>query len=159
MSTNEQALRQVMKQWGEALERGDTAAMMRDYEADAMLYDCKPPYVVRGVQAIKGIWDACLPFFPKEFTVEYRDQTLQVGEDMALMTGIVHFVIPKEPDHPGGQTWLRVSVVYRKGANGWKVMHEHVSLPYNPMTNMVAMIKNPDDVMCGVSYEGCEPPK
>jgi hypothetical protein len=41
---------------------------------------------------------------------------------------------------------MRVTVGYRKINGKWKVIHEHVSIPFNPMNSQAWMIKNPDVV-------------
>jgi hypothetical protein len=53
-------------------------------------------------------------------------------------------MIPTPADHPCGQTWMRVTVGYRRIDGKWKVTHEHVSVPFNPMNNQAWQIKNPD---------------
>lgn len=149
-------LRNLIKAWNAALERKDLDAMFANYLPDATLFDCKPPYILRGVKEIRGCWEQCLPFFPEKFKTELHDEKLIVEGDMAYLSGLHHMTIPDEPDHPCGQTWLRISVVYLYRAGRWMVAHEHVSAPFNPMTNQVAMIKDPKDLMCGVVYPGCD---
>jgi hypothetical protein len=52
--------------------------------------------------------------------------------------------VPTPPDHPCGQTWMRVSIGFRRLEGSWKVVHEHVSIPFNPMDNQAWFIANPD---------------
>ncbi len=84
------------------------------------------------------MWTQCLPYFPQEFKSERKHLTLHVSGDVAFMHCMHHLVT--DDDHPGCQTWLRVTVGYRKIDGQWLAIHEHVSLPYNPMTGQVEYI-------------------
>jgi uncharacterized protein (TIGR02246 family) len=155
MSADELELRRMIDDWRGALERGDADDLVRNYAEDALLFDVKPPYKVVGREAIRQLWLSCLPFFPEKFQAVHRDQQLQVVGDMASFHALFAFIIDDATDHPAAQTWLRVTVIYRKIGGSWKVVHEHVSLPYNPCTNEIAFIKDPDDLLCGVDYAQC----
>ncbi len=154
---DEKKLRAMIEAWNAALVRRDVDAMMADYAPEAHLFDCKPPYTTDGRDAIRALWEACLPFFPKRFETERHDEHLVVGEDMAVFRALHRFKTPDDPGHPAGRMWLRVSVCYRKTAQGWKVFHEHVSTPFNPMTGQIAPIVDAADLSCGVDYSGCKP--
>jgi uncharacterized protein (TIGR02246 family) len=154
---DEKILRSLIENWRKAFERKDVAALMADYLPDALLFDCKPPYKNEGAASIREVWEACLPFFPEKFNVEHKDIKLVVEGNMAFLHCINHITVPAEPSHPASQTWLRVTVIYRKVKGAWKVAHEHVSIPFNPMTNQAAFIKDHNDLMCGVDYSQAIP--
>jgi ketosteroid isomerase-like protein len=70
---------------------------------------------------------------------------IHVDGDTAFAHCLHHFV-PTPADHPCGQTWMRVTVGYRRIDGKWKVIHEHVSIPFNPMDNQAWFIRDPDVV-------------
>ena len=140
---DEQQILELMAKWRAALERKDVAAMMEDYAEDALLFDGIPPYKTEGVDGIRQVWENCLPYFPDEFKSEHRDIQIHVSGDTAIAHGLHHFV-PTPADHPCGQTWLRVTIGFRRIAGQWKVVHEHASIPFNPMTNQAWQITDPD---------------
>lgn len=151
-STDDEAqLRKLIADWSRALERKDVEALVAPVADDAVLFDVKPPYRVDGKEGYRQLWSACLPCFPDGFRSEHRDVKLVVDGDLAFMHGL-HHMTPKEPDHPIGRTWIRVTACYRKTGGQWQVVHEHVSIPFNPMNGMSAPITNADDLMCGVVY-------
>ena len=151
----EDEVRALIKKWSDALERKDVASMMEDYLPDAVLFDAVPPYKVEGRESIRKAWEACLPYFPDKFRSEHRDLVVQVEGNLAFVFGLHHFVT--EPaDHPCGQTWMRVSLGYRKFEGSWKVAHEHISLPFNPMNNQAWQIQNPDALEIP-NYENAQP--
>lgn len=142
---DEAEIRHLIEKWSNALEAKDLDALLADYVPDAVLYDAIPPYKTIGVENIRQTWENCLPYFPEQFASEHRDVEIQVSGDTAFMFGIHHFV-PQDKEHPCGQTWMRVTVGYHRVEGSWKVAHEHVSIPFNPMNNQACYVRDPDDL-------------
>lgn len=142
---DEAAIRELIAKWSRALEAKDLTAMMADYSEGAVLYDACPPYKTEGREAIEEVWRNCLPCFPEKFRSEHRDLEVRVAGDIAFAYGLHHFVTEQE-DHPCGQTWLRTTVCFRRIEGRWQVVHEHVSAPFNPMTNEVWPIRDPEQL-------------
>jgi uncharacterized protein (TIGR02246 family) len=155
IAQDEAEIRRVMKAWSAALAAKDVAKLLADYAPDAVLYDAIPPYKTEGVDNIRKVWENCLPYFPEHFASEHRDVVIHVGGDVGLVHGVHHFV-PTPPDHPCGQTWMRISVGFRRIEGSWKVVHEHVSIPFNPMDNHAWFITNPDVVDMPDYSGGCQ---
>ncbi len=143
-SHDEAEIRAMISAWSRALEAKDLDGLTADYLPDAVLYDVKPPYRADGPAAIRQVWAQCLPYFPKAFKSEYRDLTLAVGDDVAFAHGLHHIVVAGEPNHPAGQSWIRVTTCYRKVGGRWRVAHGHVSIPFDCATGQVAPITDPD---------------
>lgn len=143
MSEDEAAIRRLLARWSAAVEAKDLDSIVADYSDDAVLFDAIPPYKVVGKAAIRQAWANCLPYFPEKFTSEHREVVIHVSGDAAIMHGIHHF-IPIPADHPSGQTWMRVTVGYVRIDGQWKSVHDHVSIPFNPMTNQAWTIRDPD---------------
>lgn len=143
MTDDEAEIRRLIQEWSQALEARDVARLTASYAPDVLLFDAIPPYRTRGIAAYRKLWEDCLPCFPASFTSEHRDLEVSVGGGLALVHGL-HRIRPTEGDHPAGQTWLRVTVGLRKIEGRWKVVHEHVSVPFDPMTEKVAYIADPD---------------
>jgi uncharacterized protein (TIGR02246 family) len=145
MSEDEAAIRRVIAKWSAALEAKDLDGLVADYADDAVLFDAIPPYKVVGKAAIREAWANCLPYFPEQFKSEHRDIVIHVSGDTAIVHGMHHF-IPEPIDHPSGQTWMRVTIGYRRINRHWKSVHDHISIPFNPMNNQAWMIRDPNTV-------------
>jgi uncharacterized protein (TIGR02246 family) len=145
MSEHEAEIRRMIKAWSNALEAKNLDGLVADYVDDAVLYDAIPPYKTVGRDAIREVWANCLPYFPAEFKSEHRDIVVHVAGDTAIAFGLHHF-IPTPADDPCGQTWMRVTVGYRRINNKWKVIHEHISVPFNPMNSQVWFVRDPATV-------------
>ena len=140
---DEAEIRKLIAAWSRALEAKDLDGLVANYAPDVLIYDVKPPYKSEGVVAIRRVWEQCLPYFPASFKSERRDLKLTVGEDVASAHGLHHIRPIDEPNHPAGQSWIRVTACYRKVGGRWRVAHEHVSMPFDCATGQVASITDP----------------
>ncbi|MDQ8201395.1 nuclear transport factor 2 family protein [Pelagicoccus sp. SDUM812003] len=147
---DEAKIRKLMADWSDALERKDVDGLVANYASDVILFDAIPPYKRVGVEEIRDTWTHCLPHFPETFQSEHRDITVQVAGDVAFAYGVHHIVAD---DHPAAKSWMRVTVGFRRIEGQWKVMHEHVSLPFNPMDNQAWSITDPE-VLSQPDYSG-----
>lgn len=144
-ASDEQQIHALLTKWRTALEARDLDTMFEDYADDALLYDACPPYKTEGRAGIRQVWEACLPYFPDEFKSEHSDLQVHVSGDVALVHGMHHF-IPTPPEHPCGMTWMRITIGFKRIEGHWKVIHEHCSIPFNPMTNEAWSIKDPNNL-------------
>ncbi|QDU78607.1 hypothetical protein Pla110_03110 [Polystyrenella longa] len=142
-TADENMIREMIDKWSRALEAKDLDGLTADYVQDAILFDAIPPYKTVGVENIRNVWANCLPHFPESFRSEHRDLEIHVEGNTAFMYGLHHF-IPDDPQHPCGMTWMRITVAYRKIEGKWKVIHEHASIPFNPLNNTAWTIDDPD---------------
>ena len=146
---DEAEIRTMIDAWSRALEARDLDGLVANYAPDALLFDVKPPFRTEGPQAIRRVWEACLPYFPDAFESERRDLRLTVGDVVAFCHGLHHVKPINQPDHPAGQTWVRVTACYRKVEGRWVIAHEHVSMPFDCATGQVAPIADPDASAAG----------
>jgi uncharacterized protein (TIGR02246 family) len=137
--TDEMAIRALIASWSRAVEAKDPAAIVAAYTPQTVLFDAIPPARTVGAQAIAALWEACFPYFPERFRSEHKDLEVTVDGDVAFVHGLHHFV-PEPADHPCGASWMRVTACYRRIDGAWKVAHEHVSLPFDPMTSKVVFM-------------------
>ena len=145
MSQDEVEIRELIKQWSAALQAKDADAMVARYDETVVQFDAVPPYKIAGPAAIRSAWEKCLPHMPETFESAHRDLTFHVGPEVAVVYGLHQLTVPEQPRHPANG-YLRVSVVFRKIESQWRVVHEHLSLPFNPLDNQAWQIKDPADL-------------
>ena len=136
---DEAEIRALIDKWSHALEARDLDGLMLNYAPEVLLFDVKPPHEIRGARGYRGMWQATLPFFPKRFECERRELAVTVGGDVAF-AHCLNRINPLGEGSRVGETWLRVTVCYRRIAGRWNVVHEHVSLPFDPMTGKAVYI-------------------
>ncbi|MCC9643249.1 YciI family protein [Rhodopirellula sp. JC740] len=141
-SPEEAELRRAVKRWSDALEAKDCDGLVRDYAPEVVLYGAIPPYKFEGPEKIRELWQNCLPNFPA-FESVFHNMKFHVAGEVAFAYGL-HSFRTEDPDHPAGKSWMRVTIGYERQNGEWKVVHEHVSLPFNPMTNQTWLIEDPE---------------
>lgn len=136
MNAAETEITEAIDRWIQALKDRDLQRLFADYDASIILFDVKPPFQLRGVPAIRAMWEECLPCFPETFGYERRDVRIFAGTDLAVAHWI--FRITGWPDdHPGAGMWFRATLAFRQTQGRWLAIHEHVSAPFDPMTGRV----------------------
>jgi ketosteroid isomerase-like protein len=140
---DEAALRATIARWRTAFAAKDIEGLTTDYAPDIVLFDVRPPYRLVGIPAIKRLWQHALPHFPAAFTSEHHDLHIEIAGDLAFLHALHRITSTAEPTHPMCGTYVRVTACFRKLAGHWKAVHEHVSLPIDPTTNLAAPITDP----------------
>lgn len=140
--TDTSPIHAVVAAWGDAFCRKDTPRLMALYAPDAVIYDAIPPFASH-VDGLRAKVADCLRYFPDDFAVETREVQVEASGDLASAHFIWHFTkLP--PGHPAGRHWLRSSLVLRRTAEGWRIIHDHCSAPFDPYTEKVVLSPEAD---------------
>jgi ketosteroid isomerase-like protein len=113
-----------------AVRSNDVEALLAHFAMDVVVFDMLVPLEQKGTDALREIWVAALAPFegPIDYDVEHLG--IWVSGDVAFSRGLSVF---------GGTTKAGQHVVYRvrttlgfrKIAGSWKVIHQHVSAPFD----------------------------
>jgi len=141
-SEGESEIRLMIVELQDAICALDLEAIMAFYADDAVCFDVKPPMQLKGKPAIRAMWAACLPCFPKGGRIERRDIVTGASGDIAYAHW--HFqLIGMTPD-PSMVMWMRATSVIRRVGDRWLVVHDHVSAPFDPMTGQAVTGLQPE---------------
>jgi ketosteroid isomerase-like protein len=132
-SNDKEEVKKAILDFFSALTRKDIKAMMSCYAPDVVVFDCKPPFQTRGAVAWRHTWEACLPYFPDQFTIDTRDVVIHVDSHLAIAHYLFR-VVTNNKEHDAAQTWMRATTGFKFQQGKWKIVHEHGSLPFNPHT-------------------------
>jgi ketosteroid isomerase-like protein len=106
----------------------NAAAIAAPFASDAAVYDLSPPLAHHGIdirekQAWLDTWDG-----PIE--IESRDFKFTVSGDYAF--GYGYYRMSGNPKAAGRHIsfWMRATVCLERNAGGWKIVHEHTSVPF-----------------------------
>ncbi|MBW4683805.1 MAG: nuclear transport factor 2 family protein [Komarekiella atlantica HA4396-MV6] len=139
---NEAQIRQLIAEQQSAICAKDVDQIMSHYATEVIIFDVKPPFQIKGKGAFRRVWEECLPYFPDSFEIETRDLNITVSDDLAVAHWLSHFTA-MEPDHPAMQTWMRITAVCQRNQGEWQILHEHISVPFNPETSQAAFTLDP----------------
>jgi len=140
-TTNEGQIRQLIADQQRVICTKDVDRIMSRYATEVILFDVKPPFQTKGKDAVRQLWSDCLPYFPDAFEMETLDLTITVNDNLAVAHWLFRF--KGEQDHPAMQTWMRATAVCQKERDNWQILHEHISVPFNPETSQAVFTLNP----------------
>ncbi|MDV2992496.1 MAG: hypothetical protein N4J56_002150 [Chroococcidiopsis sp. SAG 2025] len=140
-TTNEAQIRQLIAEQQRAICTKDVERIVSRYANEVILFDVKPPFQTKGKDAVRQLWQDCLPYFPDAFEMETRDLTITVNDNLATAHWLFRF--KGEQDHPAMQTWMRATAVCQKERDDWQILHEHISVPFHLETSQAVFTLNP----------------
>jgi ketosteroid isomerase-like protein len=133
-TADEGEIRKIMAEQAAAMRRGDAAAIVARYAPEVVKYDLAPPLrqtaeELLDVDALRGWFDG----HGGAVDYEIRDLEVVVDGDLAC----AHALHRMGASHGSGRTsseepftlWFRVTTIFRRLGDDWKVVHEHESTP------------------------------
>ncbi len=141
-AVEEAEIRALVEEWVQSLRDKDLRGLTAPQSSDVVVFDVKPPIRLQGKEAYTKMWEDCLPYMPGPIDYELRDLTVVAGDDVAFCHSINRMRVKT---HSGDtrETWLRATVGFRKIDGEWRIVHEHVSVPFNPMTSQAVLDLKP----------------
>lgn len=139
-TSDEEQIRELMTEWSRALCAKDLDRLTAHYAPDVVFFDVVPPEARRGVAAYREAWEQCFPYLPPAIGSEVRDLHVTVSGDLAFAHA--HHRITDAATHAAATCgWVRVTICFQKLEGGWKVVHEHVSVPFDPQSGQAVLTK------------------
>jgi uncharacterized protein (TIGR02246 family) len=139
-SEHERQIRELIDDWRSALAARDLDRMMRHYARDVVFFDAVPPYQHHGAEAYRGTWERMFSILPPRIESELKEIKITISGDLAVMHGL-NRLVNSETKEAATCGWVRVTVTYERQHSIWKVVHEHVSVPFDPHTGAAAFIR------------------
>ena len=125
-SREDAAIRGVILARSRALGAKDAAAVIDCGTSDLVCYSMAPPLIDAGGSAGLEAWFAT---WDGPFAYEAGDVTVVAGGDVAFAHGLVHMSGRKTEGYVV-DLWFRLTLGLKKTARGWKIAHEHHSVPF-----------------------------
>ena len=129
MTDDEQAIRDLLIRWADAVHAGDIDAVLADHADDIVMFDVPPPDDgVRGLQAYRQTWPPFFEWQRSGSTFEIVSLDVIAGDDVAYAWALLRCGTDDNlRADPGNR--LRLTVGLRKEHGRWIVAHEHHSFP------------------------------
>jgi ketosteroid isomerase-like protein len=138
------AIEALENQFAAAVRAKDLDAIMKVYAAgnDLFVFDVVPPRQYVGADAYRKDWKGFLDTFKGPIKFSVNDLAIDVAGKMAYSHSAQHMTGTGTKGKPVNFT-VRVTDVYRKMADDWRIVHEHVSVPVNMDTDKPDMMSSP----------------
>jgi uncharacterized protein (TIGR02246 family) len=141
-ANDETQIRHLIEDWCDALRTRDLDRLMQHYAPGIRFFDAVPPHQHRGAAAYRRTWEQMFAHLPPRIGVELRDLEISASGDLAVMCCLTR-ITNEETKQDATCGWVRVTVCYERQQVTWRVIHEHVSVPFDPVTSQAAFIREP----------------
>jgi ketosteroid isomerase-like protein len=141
-SGDEAAIRALEAQFAAAASAKDVDAIMKVYAPGVFVYDLVPPRQYVGADAYRKDWMALMSGFKGPLKFEVSDLVVEAAAPLAWSHSTQR-VVGTDPTGQPTDITVRVTDVYRKTADGWRIVHEHVSVPVDLATGKPDLASKP----------------
>jgi PhnB protein len=125
-TASERAIRQAIEARNAALTSKDVAGVMASGAAGFVSYNLAPPLKAGGGKAGLAAWFAT---WDGPIRHEMRDLRIVAGDEVGFAHGLIH-MSGRKLDGEVVDLWFRQTFGLKRSSRGWKIVHEHGSVPY-----------------------------
>jgi len=122
----EKAIKQTILVRNAALSAKDVAGVMASGAAGFVSYNLAPPLKATGGKAWLAAWFAT---WDGPIDHEMRDLKIIAGDAAGFAHGLIH-MSGRKTDGERIDLWFRQTFGLKLTRRGWKIVHEHGSVPY-----------------------------
>lgn len=135
MRPAEREVRTLLDDYFNAIRASDLEAITAHYAPDVVAFDAIAELEFSGLAAYRAHWKACLDMC-EHMVFEPREPTIRVGDDLALAHCLIHCG-GTGPDGTVQTGWMRSTIAARKKDGQWRIVHEHYSMPFDPVSGRI----------------------
>ena len=126
---DEVEIRRQIELWAAALRSKDVDGLLALYAPDAVTADLAPPLWNAGIRTLRENFEGWLATWAGPIGFEVRDAHVTVGGDVAFARSS-NRIYGAKLDGTSSDIWVRATICFRRLGGAWKVVHEHVSVPF-----------------------------
>lgn len=126
---DENAIRSVMAASDAAILARDADASIVALDGTVVSFDLAPPLATEGAEA-RDVEAARAWFATWDGPIAWRTdlRRVEVEGDLAAAWGFV-YLSGNKIGHGEVEQWSRISLVFRRRGEAWRIVHQHVSVP------------------------------
>lgn len=130
----EKALRELYKNFTEAVKAKDIEKIMSFYAPEVVAFDIVPPLQFVGRDEYRKSWKRYMPEMKTVDTHEVKELKIAAGNDIAFAHGLIHMAGTMK-NGERMDSWMRLTNGFRKIDGQWLVTHEQISVPVDMESN------------------------
>lgn len=135
-------LEQLIDERVTAVRRRDSATLLRQHDDQVLTFPLLPPTASRGRQAIGAALDKWFEGYADGPGYEVHDLIVEAGDDLGCCAFFYH-VTGTLTTGDVVDMWVRSTAVFRRLDDGWRLVHAHESVPFDPATGQALTSERP----------------
>lgn len=140
--TSRRELEQLIDERVAAVHRHDAATLLRQHDDQVLTFPLLPPTVSRGREAIGASLDQWFEGYVDGPGYEVHDLVVEAGDDLGSCAFLYH-VTGTLTTGDVVDMWVRSTAVFRRQDDGWRLVHAHESVPFDPATGLALTSERP----------------
>ena len=138
---SETLIRRRVEDWVKAIRAKDIDGVTSLYAPNLVSFDLAPPLRYFGADGKRRAWQEAFAAFSGPIAYEVRDLNVTTNGELALVHSLNHIQVTL----PGGHIdmWLRWTACFRQIDGVWLVVHDHASVPADPVHGKAVMNLKP----------------
>jgi ketosteroid isomerase-like protein len=135
-------IRRLIEAHAAAVPRGDVDAMLAGFAEDVVLFDVVDPLRRSGLATARARATEWVASYEGSITWENRDIAIVAGEAVAFAS-MLSRVKGTLKTGTGVDMWFRKTLGLERRADGWLIVHDHGSVPFNPESGQASLSLEP----------------
>lgn len=131
--TSEREIRELHARWFRVASEKDLDGAMSCIADEVLSYEHGVPLQYEGVAAVRAVCQEGFELAAGEFEWTVPDLKVVVRDDLAVAFGL-NRMETREAGKPPRVTFSRGTRVFQKLDGQWRMIHQHVSYPFDPKT-------------------------
>ncbi|WP_347455289.1 nuclear transport factor 2 family protein [Acinetobacter thermotolerans] len=128
----------VLHEWDRAIAGLDIQNALKLCAPELSFFDLSTE--IHDKQAYEDKWNFYMPFMLNGVTVQRHNVSIFVESSLAFVYGYVKLTIFDTQDEPPIR-WCRSTLCLRKDSAGWKMVHQHISVPVEIETQAMKVLE------------------
>ena len=133
MSASAAQIKALVEEWATAVRAKDVDRMLVHYADDVLVYDLAAPLETKGKSYLREHWSGWFASIDGPLGCEHHHLEITAGDEVAFCTALTHNSGTRN-DGVKLDFWVRATVGFYKISGEWKVIHEHVFVPFDMET-------------------------
>lgn len=126
-------LQRLVRDRVDAIAAHDVEALVGVPVEDVLAFNLLPPLSIRGAEQVAEQTRGWLGSYAQGPGYEVRDLQVDADEDLGFCAFLYHVTGTLRSGDPVSM-WVRATLVCRRIAGRWRVVHDHESIPWDPET-------------------------
>lgn len=128
MSVNNSQISELLDTRVEACRTKDIDRLMSLYAPEIVYYDVVRPLKFAGADEVRRNFLRWFGEYDGEIGLETHDLHIAAGPEVAF-AHMLHLDSGTRNNGIEGAVWIRSTVCCRRSGDGWRITHEHISMP------------------------------
>ena len=138
----ESAVNAVIDAMAKAVRAGDVDAMLAQCAPGIVIFDMVPPIKHEGEDSIRALWSKTLEPFQPPLEFEFKEVDITIGGNVAFARCFSRFGGTRS-DGTRVANWMRSTLGFQKVDGRWRIVHQHVSVPFDMQTGKAMLELEP----------------